>query len=235
MSLRPTPDSAPLAAERPDLQRRQLAAGGAMALAALGLGLGGPEARAQGGPVEGRDYVRLPQRQPTSDPARIEVVEFFWYGCPHCYHFEAPLEAWLKKLPADVSFRRAPVAFREVPFVTHQKLFYALEALGQLDALHGKIFAAMHVQRNPLATPDVIFDFVAKNGVDRAKFIEAFNSFGVAGKARQAAALSAGYRIDGTPALGVNGQFYTSGSMAGTHERALAIADWLIGQSRKRG
>lgn len=231
----PTSPAAAHPARPVDAQRRQLAASGVAALAVLGLGLNGRPAQAQGGPVEGKDYVRLSQRQPTAGGGKIEVVEFFWYGCPHCYHFEGPLEAWLKKLPADVAFRRVPVAFREVPFVHHQKLYYALEALGALEATHRKVFTAMHVQRNPLATPEAIVDFVAKQGIDRAAFVEAFNSFGVAGKAKQAAALSVGYRIDGTPALGVNGQFYTSGTLAGTHERALAITDWLIAQSRGRG
>lgn len=212
-----------------DLERRRLAQGLAAAAGLAWL----PAGLAQGGPVEGRDYVKLGQRQPTQDPAKIEVVEFFWYGCGHCHSFEPALEAWLKKLPADVNFRRMPVAFREQPFLTHQKLYFALEALGLVEGMHRKVFAAMHVQRNPLATPEAVFDFVEKQGVERAKFVEAFNSFGVAGKAKQASALSAGYRIDGTPAMGVNGRYYTSGSLTGTHERALAVTDWLIARERR--
>lgn len=190
-------------------------------------------AHAQGGPVEGRDYVKLSQRQPTQDPKRIEVVEFFWYGCPHCHAFEPMLEAWVKKLPPDVNFRRLPVAFREVPFVLHQKLYFAIEAMGLVDSLHRKVFNAMHVERLPLNSPEAIGDFVAKNGVDKAKFLDLMNSFAVQTKARQAAALSAGYKIDGTPAMGINGSYYTSGSLAGSAERALAVTDYLIGQSRK--
>lgn len=214
--------------DRFDPDRRRLAQGLAAAASLALL----PAARAQGGPVEGRDYVKLNQRQPTQDPGKIEVVEFFWYGCGHCHNFEPVLEAWLKKLPADVNFRRMPVAFREQPFVLHQKLYFTLEALGLVESLHRKVFAAMHVQRNPLAQPEAIFEFVEKQGVDRARFVETFNSFGVVGKAKQASALSAGYRIDGTPALGVNGRYYTSGSLTGTHERALAVTDWLIGRER---
>lgn len=208
-----------------------LAAGATLAGLFPGLLLG--EAHAQGAPVDGRDYVRLSQRQPTQDPKKIEVVEFFWYGCPHCYAFEPMLEAWVKKLPPDVNFRRMPVAFREVPFVLHQKLYFALEAMGLVDQLHRKVFAAMHVERNPLNTPEAIGDWVAKNGVDKDKFLEAMNSFGVQGKAKQAAALSAGYKIDGTPALGIDGRYYTSGSLTGSNERALQVTEYLMAQSRK--
>lgn len=189
--------------------------------------------RAQGAPVEGKDYLKLSQRQPTQDPKRLEVVEFFWYGCPHCHSFEPALQAWVEKLPPEVNFRRLPVAFREVPFVLHQKLYFALEALGLVDQLHNKVFVAMHIERNPLNTPESIGSFVAKNGVDKAKFLDTMNSFGVQGKAKQAAALSAGYRIDGTPALGIDGRYTTSGSMAGSNERALAVTDYLMAQSRK--
>jgi thiol:disulfide interchange protein DsbA len=204
------------------------AAGGAMT------GLWLPmSAAAQGAPVEGKQYLKLSQRQPTQDPKRLEVVEFFWYGCPHCHSFEPALEAWVEKLPADVSFRRLPVAFREVPFVLHQKLYFAIETLGLVDSLHRKVFTAMHVERNPLSTPEAVGDFVAKNGVDKAKFLDVMNSFSVQGKAKQAAALSNGYRIDGTPALGIDGRYTTSGSMAGSNERALAVTDYLLAQSRK--
>lgn len=188
---------------------------------------------AQGAPVEGKDYLKLSQRQPTQDPKRLEVVEFFWYGCPHCHSFEPALNAWVEKLPPEVNFRRLPVAFREVPFVLHQKLYFAMEALGLVDQLHSKVFTAMHIERNPLNTSEAIGNFVAKHGVDKTKFLDAMNSFGVQGKAKQAAALSAGYRIDGTPALGIDGRYTTSGSMAGSNERALAVTDYLMAQSRK--
>lgn len=206
-----------------------------LGLGATLAGLLAPAAHAQGTPVEGRDYVKLSQRQPVQDPKRIEVVEFFWYGCPHCFQFEPQLEAWLKKLPPDVNFRRMPVAFREVPFVLHQKLYFALEAMGLVETLHRKVFNAMHVEHNPLSSPEAIGDFVARNGVDRAKFLDAMNSFGVTGKAKQAAALSAGYKIDGTPAIGIDGRYYTSGSLSGSNERALAVTDYLLAQVRKGG
>ena len=210
---------------RRDFTTLSLAAVGALGLPAI--------ASAQGGPVEGRHYVKLQQKQPTQDPKKIEVIEFFWYGCPHCHAFEPMLEAWVKKLPPDVNFRRMPVAFREVPFVLHQKLYFALETMGLVEQMHRKVFNAMHVDHNPLNTPEAVGDFVAKNGIDRAKFLDTMNSFGVAGKAKQAAALSAGYKIDGTPALGINGGYYTSGTLAGSNEVALQVTDWLVAQSRK--
>ena len=188
---------------------------------------------AQGAPIEGQQYVKLTQRQPTLDPKKLEVVEFFWYGCPHCHSFEPLLESWLKKLPPDVTFRRLPVAFREVPFVLHQKIYFALESMGLVEQLHRRVFSTMHVERNPLNTPEAVGEFVAKNGVDKAKFLEVMNSFSVASKAKQAAALSAGYKIDGTPAIGINGSYYTSGSLAGSMDRALAVTDALIVQARK--
>ncbi|WP_428421385.1 thiol:disulfide interchange protein DsbA/DsbL [Methylibium sp.] len=206
-----------------------------LSVAATFAGLLPATTHAQGGPAEGRDYVKLSQRQPTQDPKKIEVVEFFWYGCPHCHVFEPMLEAWVKKLPPDLNFRRLPVAFREVPFVLHQKLYFAIEVLGLVDSLHRKVFNAMHVERLPLNTIESIGDFVARNGVDKAKFLDVMNSFSVQTKARQAAALSAGYKIDGTPALGINGSYYTSGSLAGSNDRALAVTDYLIAQIRKGG
>lgn len=190
-------------------------------------------AAAQGAPIEGQHYVKLSQRQPTQDPKKLEVVEFFWYGCPHCHAFEPALDAWAKKLPPDVNFRRLPVAFREVPFVLHQKLYFAIETLGLVDQLHRKVFNTMHVERNPLSTPEAIGDFVARNGVDKAKFLDTMNSFSVQAKSKQAAALSAGYKIDGTPAMGIDGRYYTGGSLAGSNERALAVTEYLMAQARK--
>ena len=180
----------------------------------------------------GTDYVQLSQAQPTSAPAgKIEVVEFFWYGCPHCNRFEPMLEAWVKKLPQDVAFRRVPVAFRD-EFVIHQRIYYALEAMGQVDAVHKKVFHAIHVDRNPMNTTEGVADFMAKNGVDRAKFLEVFNSFGVQTKTTQAKKLAEGYRIDGVPALGINGRAWTSGALTGSLERSLQVTEYLVGQAR---
>lgn len=208
-------------------------------LGAVGLGMSAnllPSlALAQGGePVEGTHYVKLSQAAPTSAPAgKIEVVEFFWYGCPHCNHFEPYLAAWAAKLPADVVFRRVPVAFRETPFGIHQRLFYALEAMGLLPALHAKVFHAIHEEGLKLDKPELIGDFVAKQGVDKAKFLGVMESFGVQTKCRQARTLADAYKIDGVPTVGIAGQYYTSVGLNGTPEKALATTDALINKVRK--
>jgi thiol:disulfide interchange protein DsbA len=206
-------------------------------LGALGLGLGValPElALAQGGPVEGTNYVKLGQPAPTTAPAgKVEVVEFFWYGCPHCNHFEPYLAAWVAKLPADVAFRRVPVAFRENPFGAHQRLYFAIEALGLVPQLHAKVFHAIHEEGLKLDKPELIADFVAKQGVDKAKFMGVYDSFSVQTKAKQARSLMDAYKIDGVPALGIAGQYYTSVSLNATPEKALATTDFLINKARK--
>lgn len=212
------------------LQRREFSAT-LVGAGALALGL---PAAAQGGIVEGTHYVRLSQPVPVSVAAgKVEVVEFFWYGCPHCNAFEPALEAWAKKLPEFVSFRRVPVQFREEPFGTHQRVYYALESMGQLDAMHRKVFYAIHNDRLKLDKPADIAAFMTKHGVDGAKVVELMGSFAVQTKARQAKQLAEAYRIDGVPALGIQGRFFTSGSLAGGQDRMLVVADFLIQASRK--
>lgn len=183
-------------------------------------------------PQEGQEYRRLGQRAPVEAPAgKIEVVEFFWYSCPHCNAFEPQLEAWSKKLPADVVLRRVPVAFRD-DFVPQQRLFYVLEALGRLD-LHGKVFQAIHQERQPTNREDTILAWAQKNGLDRAKVQELYNSFTVSTKARRASQLQEAYAVEGVPALGVAGRFYTDGEMSGSMQRALQVVDSLVGEIRQ--
>ena len=191
-------------------------------------------ARAQGVPVEGKNYIRLTQPVPVSaGPGKFEVIEFFWYGCPHCNAFEPTLEAWVKQLPADVEFRRVPVAFSAEPFVAHQRIFYALESMGLVGAMHRKVFYAIHNERLHLDRPAEISAFMAKNGVDAAQFMEAYGSFGTQAKLRQANQLVDGYKIDGVPAIGIHGRYYTSGTLAGDNGRALTVADFLLQRLRK--
>ncbi len=205
-----------------------------MQLAAAGLGsLWAGTAGAQGGPVEGTHFTRLAQPAPVSAPAgKIEVVEFFSYGCPHCFALEPTLETWAKRLPADVVFKRVPVGFNAL-YENYQKIFYALEAMGQLEPMHLKVFNAIHQQRQRLDKEADIVAFMTANGLDGAKFIELYKSFGVQTKARQAQLLSQSYKIDGVPAMGVQGRFVTSGSQAGSNERALAVTDALVQNVRK--
>ncbi len=204
-------------------------------LSGLGLALATPTwAVAQGAPIEGTNYVKLSQRAPTSAPAgKIEVVEFFWYGCPHCNHFEPYLTAWLAKLPADVAFRRVPVAFRENPFGIHQRLYFAVEAMGLTSTLHAKIFHAIHEDQLKLDKPELIQDFVAKQGVDAAKFMATMESFGVKTKANQARTLAEAYKIDGVPALGIAGQYFTNVGLNGSEKNTLATVDFLVNKARQ--
>ena len=190
--------------------------------------------RAQGGPVEGQHYVRLSQPVPVSAAAnKIEVIDFFWYGCPHCAAFEPELDSWAKRLPEHVAFSRVPVAFRAEPFTTHQRIFYALESLGLVDSMHRKVFYAVHVERLALDKPPDIAAYLAKHGVDTAKFMEAFSSFTTLSKLKRANALVDGYKIDGVPAIGVQGRYYTSGALAGGNDRSLLVADFLVQKLRK--
>jgi len=183
-------------------------------------------------PTEGRDYVRLNPPVPVPAGGKVEVIEFFSYGCPHCYAFEPMLEQWVKRLPPDVAFRRIPATFN-APYEGYAKLFYALEAIGQSEALNRQVFAAIHVQRQRLDKEADIAAFVSGNGGDGAKAVEAYKSFGVATKLRQAKQAFEAYKIDGVPTLGIHGRWFTSGSLTGSNDRALAVADYLIQRARK--
>lgn len=220
------------------MNRRQFlnhhALGGTAAAALTGLGLTLESAQAQAPTdfVEGRDFRRLGTPAPIPGHGKVDVVEFFWYGCSHCNALEPALEAWIGRLPADVAFRRMPVIFGAL-HEAHARLYFALEALGQVPTVHKRVFAALHVQRRRLDKPEDIAAFAAEQGVDKAKFTEAYNAFGVAAKVRQSQQLAQAYGIEGVPALGIAGRYLTAGSMAGTNERALKVADFLIARSRK--
>lgn len=206
----------------------------ASAAAAGALSLGASSSWAQGAaPREGKDYVKLGKPASVSAPAgKVEVVEFFWYSCPHCNVFEPQFEAWAKTQPADVVVRRVPVAFN-ASFVPQQKLYFALEGMNLLSQLHAKVFRTIHVERNLLKTDDAIFDWVGKQGVDLAKFKEVYNSFTVANQSRKAAQLQNEYEVEGVPAMGVAGRYYTDGTKAGNMDNVLRVVNALIASSRK--
>ncbi len=213
--------------QRRDFSRSLLAASATAVTA--GAGLLPFSAQAQAGLKEGTDFIRLGKPAPVDTPAgQIEVVEFFAYSCIHCYTFEPHLSDWIKKKPANVVVRRTPVAFSEA-FVPMQRLYYTIEAMGQVDALHEKVFRAVHVDKVRLQDPAVIADWMGKQGVDMKKFNEFFASFSVAGKARKATQLQDAYQVEGTPALGVAGRFY----IPGQGPRTLQVAEALIAQIRK--
>ncbi|GLR25532.1 MULTISPECIES: thiol:disulfide interchange protein DsbA/DsbL [Limnobacter] len=180
-------------------------------------------------------YRKVERPIPRSKPNKIEVIEFFWYGCPHCFHFEPALNAWVKKLPADVYFHRIPVAWpsKRVNFAGHQKLYFTLEAMGLVDQYHDKVFDAMHVQKKRLDSDAEIFDLAQSFGLNREQFANTFKSFSVNAKCKQAVDLATAYGVDGVPTLGIDGKFTTSASVAGSEENALRVASALIERERQ--
>jgi protein dithiol oxidoreductase (disulfide-forming) len=204
-------------------------------LALAGSGISVAQGLAGGAkPVAGKDYLVLDARAPVDVQGKVEVVEFFSYNCPHCAAFEPQLEAWVKKLPANVALRRVPVPFVGNDPDTKQRLFYTLEAMGKLDQLHGAVFATIHVGKDRLVGDEAVLAWAAKqSSLDAKKFADTFRSFSVVGKAKRAASLTDAYKVSGVPALGVAGRFYTDGQTAGSMERALQVVGHLIEDVRK--
>jgi thiol:disulfide interchange protein DsbA len=183
-------------------------------------------------PEAGTDYMVLDKKVAVEAPAgKIEVVEFFWYNCPHCNAFEPALDAWVGRLPKDVAMRRVPVGFRD-DFVPQQRLFYTLEAMDLVDKLQARVFTAIHAEKQDLTRGEGIAAWVAKQGVDKTKFMEQFNSFSIATKASRATQLQNAYKVEGVPAMGVAGRFYTDGTLAKSMPRALQIVDYLVAEVR---
>jgi thiol:disulfide interchange protein DsbA len=184
-------------------------------------------------PVEGKDYLSLDKRVPTDVGAgKIELIEFFWYSCPHCNAFEPQFAAWKKAAPKDVVVQRVPVRFRD-DFEPQQRAYYVFESLNLVDTLHGKLFHAIHSERQQLNSAQALAAWADKNGLPEKKFIETYNSFGVASKARRATQLQDAFKVQGVPALGIAGRFYTDGSLAQSMDRALQVADNLVGEVRR--
>jgi thiol:disulfide interchange protein DsbA len=189
--------------------------------------------------VPGKDFTPVTPPQPTESGNKIEVIEFFSYACPHCATLEGPLNAWLKKKPADVEVKRVPTIFHEswTPFA---RLYYSLEALGLVDKLHGEVFKAIHDQKIRLQDPKVMADWVAGKGVDRKKFTDAYDSFTVKSQTQRSTDVTRRYNVEFTPALVVNGRFLTGPSMTSPgatvdYERFFKVLDQLIANSRKPG
>ncbi|MBS0336548.1 MAG: thiol:disulfide interchange protein DsbA/DsbL [Proteobacteria bacterium] len=189
-----------------------------------------PAALAQ--PKAGTDYSELKAPQAVEVPGKVEVVEFFWYRCPHCYSLEPVLEAWVKKLPADVQFRRIPAVLSD-NWAVDARIFYAFEALGVLDKVHKAFFDAIHKDRLNIANEAAMNEWLKKNGIDRKKFDDAVKSFGVQAKVKRAAQLSANYQLDGVPMLAVQGKYTVSAEQGGTQNGMLATTDHLIDVARK--
>ena len=209
----------------------------------LGLGFAALNAHATpGAPINGSDYRTLDKAQPTEAGKKIDVTEFFWYSCPHCNAFEPALAEWVKKQGDNISFKRVPVAFRD-SFQPQQRLYYALEAMGKADDLQKKVFRAIHAERKSLDTEADIADFVATQGIDRKKFLDAYNSFGVQTKLKRAGQLQEAYKVDGVPLVAIDGRFMTSPSIVGAalgsqpeavlQASTLQVMDWLVAKAVK--
>lgn len=185
----------------------------------------GPEA------FEGHDYTRLKNAQPVATGKKVEVLEFFWYRCPHCFQLEPGLNAWLKTLPRDAQVRRVPAVFRD-DWMPGAKLYYTLEQMDLLDSLHHKVFDAYHVENINLNDPAVLGGWIARQGVDRKKFEDIYNSFSTQSKATQGARLATTYAISGVPAFIIDGKYATSVSTAGSEARLFEVLDQLIVKAR---
>ena len=214
-----------------DPTRRRLAAALAVApclvtVPVLGFAQGG------GAPVEGKDFTRVGTPQPQTVSGKVEVLEFFSYACPHCASFEPVLDAWSKRLPAELALKRVPVPFLAAAELL-QRTYFSLESTGMLDPVHPRIFAALHVEKQRPTTPEDMAQIVAKAGGDAAKYLAAYKSFGVAGSVARAKKLTGDYNIQSVPSLAVGGRFMTSPSQAGSSERALAVVEALAKQSPK--
>ena len=182
--------------------------------------------------TEGRQYMQVPFPTPVETGNKIEVREIFWYGCPHCYVLEPGLTHWLKKLPANAQFVRTP-ATASPRWAIHAQAYYAFEALGAMEKLHGAFFKAVQEQPGAFNDENAIADFVAHHGIDRKKFTEAFNSFGVRLKLEKAKQVNQDLNINSVPTLVVDGRYLTSAAMAGGEEAMFKLLDQLISKAAK--
>ena len=174
---------------------------------------------------------RMIDPQPVATGERIEVIEFFWYGCPFCYQLQAPLETWLKRKPADVELRRIPAIFRE-SWVPHARLYYTLEALNELSRLHQEVYRAHHLDGENLNSGPRTAEWAARHGIDRARWLAMYGSPEVDRKVEESKARTRAYGIQGTPSLVVDGRYLTSSSMSETVAGVIPILDGLIGLAR---
>ena len=205
----------------------------ALLCAALGIAPG-----AWGQFTAGKDYLILNPPQPTDTGNRVEMIEFFWYGCPHCNSLQPALIEWLKNKPADVEFRRVPAVLGQ-SWIPLTQTFYTLEALGLTEKFHHDVFSAIHKDKIKLQDPNTLFDWVAKRGVDRKKFMDTYNSFGVRSRVQRAIEMSRSYDVPGTPAIVIDGRYITAphlGLGRGdtlSYGRYFQIVDYVIGLARK--
>ncbi len=184
-------------------------------------------------PTKGEGYATITPAQPTQDPNKVEVIEFFWYGCPHCYRLEPYLAQWLKKLPANVQFIRQPAVFGP-RWMPQARAYFTAEALGVVDKIHADMFDALQNQHRPLSSEEELAKFFEEHGVDKDQFHQAYHSFIVDTKMRQAGAMSARYGVTGVPTIIINGKYKTSGTLAKNFPNLIAVMDYLIALESKQ-
>ena len=182
----------------------------------------------------GLPWVKQDSPQPTEGNGKIEVIEFFWYGCPHCYRLEPSLNAWLKTKPADVVFKRVH-ALPGSTWMAHAKIFYTLETMGLEEKLHDKVFEAIHKDNKNLASQKVLDEFLANNGVDPTKYHEVEKSFSVDSKLKRANQMTVAYKVDGVPRIIVDGKLATGPAEAGGEDKMMEAVDQMIAAERKAG
>ena len=187
---------------------------------------------AQAEPQLSKEFALVNPPQAVETGKKIEVLEIFWYGCPHCSDLEAPLSAWVKKLPGDVTFRRMPAIFRD-NWAPMAKAYYTFEALNEVEKLHSALFHAIHTQGLDPTNETTLFDWVVKQGVDKKKFTDTYLSFAIQSKVLRAKQLTREYGITGVPSLIIDGKYVTSSSMTGGHQGLFTTVDFLIAKARK--
>ncbi len=178
-------------------------------------------------------YEKLATPQPVEDPNKVEVIEFFWYGCPHCYSFEPLLSKWEKSMPEHVNFIRQPAIFSAL-WGKHAKAYFTAEALGVVDKVHADFFDAIQNKKQKLETEDQLAKFFTAHGVAESKFHDAYNSFLVDTKMRQAKMMGPRYGITGVPAVVVNGKYKITGRLAGSHQKMIEVMNKLIEQEKAK-
>ncbi|KAF3982648.1 MAG: thiol:disulfide interchange protein DsbA/DsbL [Methylococcales symbiont of Hymedesmia sp. n. MRB-2018] len=179
--------------------------------------------------AESLSYQTLSPPQPTKNQDKIEIIEFFWYGCPHCYSFEPELAEWIKTMPENVEFIRQPAIFNSL-WGKHAKAYFVAEALGVVDKVHADFFDAIQNKKQKLSSEDQMAEFFIAHGVDESAFHNSFNSFLVDAKLRQAKAMTPRYGITGVPAIIINGKYKTNGALAGSHKKIIEVMRQLIEQ-----
>ncbi|MFN7570601.1 MAG: thiol:disulfide interchange protein DsbA/DsbL [Betaproteobacteria bacterium] len=205
------------------LRRQIVIAAAALPVAAL--------AQPKGEPVEGQQYQLVRPPQPTESGGKVEVLEFFQYSCPHCYRFHPELEGWVKRQGAAIDFKRIPINW-DGNTMPHTKIYFTLEQMGRLD-LHDKVFRAIQIDRRKLVDPNEIADFMAAQGIDRKAWLDNYNSFSVNTKAARAGQIWRAYKIEGTPAVAIDGKYMVQILREGVGP-TLAVMDFLVARARKK-